>query len=165
MPAPAIGSLLIKGMNQFKVDVVHQLQQNSAYSKAAADALAREFLRVKLQLCGKQSKLKRGSMANISKYIDGAWGASSVHGEAASTAVGIVNALVAFDAFFTSKYANQMGANPTIQCDGHNVHFVVKQGVGCVKHKKERDRDDAIDSGEELQPLLPDICAMGVDVN
>ena len=85
--------------------------------------------------------------------------------EAASTVVGIVNALVAFDAFFTSKYANQMGANPTSQCDGHNVHFVVKQGVGCVKCRKERDCDDAIDSGEELQPLPPDICAMGVDVN
>ena len=165
LPAPAIGSLLIKGMNQFKVDVVQRLQQNGAYSKAAADALAREFLRVKLRLCGKQSKLKRGSMANISKYIDGDWGASTVHGEAASTVVGIVNALVAFDAFFTSKYANQMGANPTIQCDGHNVHFVVKQGVGRVKHRKERDRDDAIDSGEELQPLPPDIRAIGVDVN
>src|ERR1700679_2427134 len=76
------------------------------------------------------SKLKRGSMANISKYIDGDWGASTVHGEAASTVVGIANALVAFDAFFTSKYANQMGANPTIQCNGHTVHFVVKQGVG-----------------------------------
>ena len=81
-------------------------------------------------------------------------------GEATSTALCIVYALCAFDQVFSKKYVSQMGANPTIQCDGRNVHVVI-QGVSCVKEGKS---DDSL-GGQEIQPLPGHIRLVGVDVN
>jgi len=159
LPVPAIASLLIKGTTQFK-DNAMQLLQSRGYREQAAGALARQFLLVKLRWCNKKSKVNRGSFAHISKYVHGDWGPGTVTGEATSTALCIVYALCAFDQVFSKKYVSQMGANPTIHCDGRNVHVVI-QGVSCVKEGKS---DDSL-GGQEIQPLPGHIRLVGVDVN
>jgi hypothetical protein len=53
-----------------------------------------------------------------------------------------------------------MGANPTIHCDGRNVHVVI-QGVSCVKEGK----SDGGLGGQEIQALPGHIPLVGVDFN